>query len=125
MQRLNEMLAHGVDYFVNSKSSFMIKNNAQQLMYDAGSILKRAPRLIINNIDSVKTILNTDMVRINAFGIESEYKNSFGFVAPAQAKLLSSLQISKDKILRWIRQRHDDKLVDFSDMNDTDEELQE
>lgn len=105
VERLNEMLAQGVDLFVNNKSSFMIKNNAQHLTYDAESILKRAPRLLINNIDSVKTILNVDVLRINAFGIENEQKSYLGFVPPSQEKLLLSLQINKDKILRWIREK--------------------
>ena len=42
-------------------------NNFHQKM-DAQSILLRAPKLIINNIDLVNQILPKDQIYINAFG---------------------------------------------------------
>ena len=125
VERINNMLSNGVEHMVNSKNSFMVKNNACQLRYDALSILKRAPKLIINNIDTVNAIIPNDMVRLNAFGIidAADDYSPFGFVAPQRAHNLRSLQKNKDKVLRWLYERLPDGQQDFNNIDEADEEL--
>ena len=61
------------------KIGFMSKNNNFELKMDAKSILKRAQKIIITNIDTVKNILPKDNIYINAFGVVDETKN-FNFI---------------------------------------------
>lgn len=51
LMKVNELLNKHAE--ANRKIGFMAKNNSREIRMDAQSILYRAPKLIINNIDSV------------------------------------------------------------------------
>ena len=63
------------------KIGFMAKNNVQELKMDAVSILQRAPKAIIFNIDSANLILPKEKIFINAFGVVDEIAN-FNYIPP-------------------------------------------
>ena len=73
------------------KIGFMAKNNHREVKIDAQSILQRAPKLIINNIDSVNQILPKEKIYINAFGVVDDLKN-FNYIPPDVFKVLDNLQ---------------------------------
>jgi hypothetical protein len=72
------------------KIGFMAKNNHKEVRIDAQSILERAPKLIINNIDSVNQILPKERIYINAFGVVDDMKN-FEYIPPDIFKILENL----------------------------------
>ena len=68
----------------------MAKNNIQELKMDAASILQRAPKVIIYNIDSANLILPKEKIFINAFGVIDEISN-FNYIPPEIHQSLESL----------------------------------
>jgi len=58
-----------------NKVNFMYKFNNMEMKMDSQSILSRAPKLIINNIDSVNQILPQEKIYINAFGVVDGVNN--------------------------------------------------
>lgn len=77
----------------------MAKNNIQkELKMDAKSILLRAPKIIIQNIDQTNMILPKDQIFINAFGVIDEIQN-FDFIPPEIYQSLESLEYNQ-KILQ-------------------------
>ena len=67
--------------FENNKHGFMAKLKNYELYLDAKAILQRAPKLIINNIDSVKQILPREKIYINAFGVVQQ-DTQFDLIPP-------------------------------------------
>jgi len=63
------------------KVGFMAKNNIQELTMDAASILQRAPKAIIDNIDSANLILPKEKIFINAFGVVDQVAD-FDYIPP-------------------------------------------
>lgn len=61
---------------------------------DAQSILLRAPKLIINNIDSVNQILPKEKIYVNAFGVIDSIKN-FNQIPPRIFKSLENLETNQ------------------------------
>lgn len=61
------------------------------MMFDAESILRRAPKLIINNIDPVNQILPQEKLFVNAFGVVDGVSN-FNSIPSEIQQTLSNLQ---------------------------------
>ena len=73
------------------KEGFMSKNNSKDIKMDSKSILQRAPKLVIANIDPVQQILPKDRIFINAFGVV-EGMRDLSYIPPDIQKSLDDQQ---------------------------------
>ena len=99
LMKVHELLNKHAE--ARKKIGYMAKNNYKEMNMDAHSILQRAPKLIINNIDSVNQILPKEKVYINAFGVVDDM-NNFNVIPPEMYKALDNLQNNEQFLLNLV-----------------------